>query len=305
MKKFIAMMVSLACLFLSACGENISKITPSSYEKGAFGEQLEKRPIRMINVNGELYYDSSLASDMTPRCGTLDGGLKKTVKDNEIPLKSGEANFEIDGYQSATSITKEINIDGEWVIFKKYDTYGRTLDGLKYCYYIKGHLNNAAIDSEIIVLSAEEDVTFNDVFEPLLSSQASVEAGIGKTLHNPILHDKWGIFFYADDVTPTGLTLQIEQFGGNPTGDLQTGSFFSLEKSVDNEWQEIEMNRLINWHSIAYIIKKNDITELEVDWEFTHGKLEPGFYRLHKKVMDFRAAGDFDEDTYEVYFTIE
>lgn len=28
--------------------------------KGQFGEQLEKRTVRMFNVNGELYYDSGL-----------------------------------------------------------------------------------------------------------------------------------------------------------------------------------------------------------------------------------------------------
>ena len=30
--------------------------------------------------------------------------------------------------------------------------------------------------------------------------------------------DQWGIRMYAQDVTPTGLTLKIEQSGGNPTG---------------------------------------------------------------------------------------
>ncbi len=312
MKKLLAIFLSLSCLFLSACGENVSEINsfnqnPSSYEKGTFGEQLEKRPVRMINVNGELYYDSGLVSDMTPRCGTLDGALKKTVKENEIPLKSGEANFEIDGYQSATSITKEVPIDGEWVIFKKYDTYGRTLDGLKYCYYIKGHLNNAAVDSEIIVLSAEEDVTFNDVYEPLLSSQATVEAGIGKTIHNPILHDKWGVYLYADDVTPTGLTLKIEQFGGNPSGSLEFGAAYTLEKTVDDEWQPVETitGDPLVWNMLGYSIKMNDVTEIKIDWQYGYGELKAGYYRLKKEIMDFRAAGDFDEETYTVYFTIE
>ena len=86
----------------------------------------------MFNVDGDLYYDSGLVSKNSSRCGTMDGALKKAVKENEIPLKSGEANFEADGYQLATSITKEVNIDGKWVIFKKYDSYGNLVKEIVY-----------------------------------------------------------------------------------------------------------------------------------------------------------------------------
>ena len=273
----------------------------------AIGEQYEKRPVRVFNVDGELYYDSGLVSDMTPRCGTLDGELKKTVGENEIPQKSGEANFEADGYQNATGITKEVNIDGEWVIFKKYDTYGNSLDGLRYCHYIKGRLNNAAVDSEIIVLSEKEEITFNDTYSPLLSAQYPIENGKGKVLHNRISTDKWGITLRADDVTSTGLSLKIEQFGGNPSGELQIGEWFDIEKTVNDQWQEVSTNPLIDyaWHTIAYGICDNDITELTVDWEWLYGKLSPGFYRLSKEIMDFKGAGDYDKKIYQVYFSIK
>ncbi len=320
MKRIITLTIIMNCLLLTACnnasigiiggadgptaiivGENNGTV------KGQFGEQLEKKPVRMFNVDGDLYYDSGLISENTPRCGTMDGKLKKTVKENEIPLKSGEANFDIDGYQRATSITKEVNIDGEWVIFKKYDLYDHTLDDLKYCFYIKGHLNNAAVDNEIIVLSEKEDITFNDVYEPLLSSQLNAGADIGKTLHNPILHDKWGITLYADDVTPKGMTLKIEQFGGNPSGTLEYGAAYTLEKTVNDEWQPVETitGEPLVWNALAYMVKMNDITEMNINWEYGYGELKPGFYRLKKEIMDFRAPGDYDKETYEVYFTIE
>ncbi len=320
MKRMLIISLLLYSLLLTACnnasigviggadGPTSIYVSGDTHKiKGQFGEQLEKKPVRMINIDGELYYDSGLVSDTVPRCGTLDGELKKTVKENEIPLKSGAANFAAEGYQNATGITKEVNIGGEWVIFKKYDTYGRMLEGLKYCYYIKGHLNNAALDSEIIVLSEDEDITFNDVYEPLLSSQSTAGAGIGKTLHNPILNDKWGITFYFDDLTPTGLTLKIEQFGGNPSGELQMGAAYFLETTVDDEWQEVKTitGEPLVWNSMAYMVKKNDITEMNIDWRYAYGELKPGFYRLKKEIMDFRAAGDYDKETYEVYFTIE
>ena len=320
MKRIISLSLIMCSLFLTACnntsigviggadgptaifvGENNGKV------KGQFGEQLEKKPVRMFNVDGDLYYDSGLVSENTPRCGTMDGNLKKTVKENEIPLKSGEANFEIDGYQHATSITKEVNIDGEWVIFRKYDLYDDALDGLKYCYYIKGHLNNAAVDSEMIVLSDYANVTFNDIHDSLLSSQYPSGTAKGATHFNYITSDKWGITLRAEDVTPKGLTLKIEQFGGNPTGELQTGAPYFLETTVNDEWQPVETitGEPLTWNALAYMIKMNDITEMNINWEYAYGELKPGYYRLKKEFMDFRTPGDFDKETYEVYFTIE
>ena len=320
MKRIITLSLMMCCLLLTACNNTSIGVIggadgPTTIYvgknngtvKGQFGEQFEKKPVRMFNVDGVLYYDSGLVSEMTPRCGTMDGNLKKAFKENEIPLKSGEANFEIEGYQNATSITKEVNIDGKWVIFKKYDLYDYTLDGLKYCHYIKGHLNNAAVDSEIIVLSEKEEITFNDVYEPLLSSQLNAGEENGKILHNRKLTDKWGITLYAEDVTPKGMTLKIEQFGGNPSGTLEYGAAYFLETTVNDEWQPVETTtgEPLVWNMLAYSVKMNDISEININWEYGYGELKPGYYRLKKEFMDFRAPGDFDKETYMVHFTIE
>ncbi|MBE7027300.1 MAG: sodium ion-translocating decarboxylase subunit beta [Ruminococcaceae bacterium] len=319
MKRNLIISLLLLCLSLTACnstsigiiggadgptamfvGENKETL------KGQFGKQLEKRPIRMFNVDGELYYDSGLISENVPRCGTMDGALEKTVKENEIPLKSGEANFEAGGYQNATSITKEAIVDGKWVIFKKYDTYSRALDGLKYCYHIKGRLNGGVVDSEMIVLSEDEDVTFDDVYAPLLSS---VKLGDrkGRVEQNFLNADKWGLILYADDITPNGMTLKIEQFGAKPSGELQTGAAYYLETMIDDEWQEVKTitGEPLVWNSLAYMIKKNDITQMNIDWRYAYGQLKPGYYRLKKEFMDFRSAGDYDIETYEMDFVIE
>ena len=200
MKKFLIISIIICSLSMAACQSSdigviggadgaTSIIVGKNVDngiKGKFGEQYEKRPVRMINVDGVLYYDTGEASKMVPRCGTLDGSLFMWGKENEIPLKSGGANFEADGYQNAANDTKEINIDGEWIIFKKYDTMGKEIKGLKYCHYIKGRLNNASKDSELIVLSEKEDVTFSDVYEPLLSSQYPAGTHKGQIMHNII-----------------------------------------------------------------------------------------------------------------------
>ena len=118
MKRFILLSLVICSLILTACQRDLPLIETvdigeQGVIKGQFGEQLEKKPIRMFNVDGDLYYDSGLANDEVKKCGTMDGKLKKAGKENEIPLKSGDANFEIEGYQNATSITKEVNIDGK------------------------------------------------------------------------------------------------------------------------------------------------------------------------------------------------
>jgi len=313
MKQITLLIMLMCCVFLSSCADIGDSLIVGAdnpieiYVKGQFGEQYEKRPIKMINIDGVLYFDTGIVSDMSFRCGTMDRLLKKTVNENEIPKNSGEANFDAEGCQNATNITKEVNIDGKWIIFKKYDTYGRIFDDLKYCHYIKGRLNNAAADSEVVVLSTNEDVTFNDVYEPYLSSQFIPNEDSGRVHHNRIYNDKWGVMLYANKVTKKGLTLRIEQFGGNPTGELSTGEWFKLEKTTDDGWQEVQTNPLIDfaWNSIAYKINKNDITTIDVEWEWLYGELKPGYYRLSKEVMDFRASGDFDKEIYQVHFTIE
>ncbi len=314
MKRFFALTIIACGLLLAACNSTSVGVIggadgPTSiYVKGQFGEQYEKKPIRMFNIDGYLYYDSGLVSDMTPRCGTMDGELKKTVAEGEIPQNSGEANFETDGYQHATSITKEVNVDGEWVIFKKFNPeHTKGIGQLKYGFYIKGHLNNAAIDSELVVLTDNKDITFSAVYEPLLSSQLDAGKDNGLVVFDHIVSgDKWGLTLYANDVSKTGMTIKYEQFGGNPAGELQTGAWYKIETVANGEWQDVKA-KIDNpvWNMIAYTINKNDITEYEMNWEFLYGELPPGEYRLGKEIADFRVAGDYDEEIYYVYFTIE
>lgn len=313
MKKIFLLSV-VSCLLLTSCASSDVGIIGGAdeptdiYVKGQFGEQYEKKPIRMFNIDGDLYYDSGIVSEMEPRCGTMDGNLKKTVEEGEIPQNSGDANFEADGYQHATSITKEVNINGEWIIFKKFKPeLASKIGKLKYCFYIKGHLNNAAIDSELVVLTDNKDITFSEVYEPMLSSQLDAGKDNGIVVFDHITSgDKWGLTLYADNVTSKGMTIRYEQFGGNVSGELETGAWYKIEKMVDGNWVDAEA-KIDNpvWNMVAYMIKKNDITEYEVNWEFLYGELPPGGYRLGKEISDFRVAGDYDKEIYYAYFTIE
>ncbi len=276
--------------------------------RGQFGVQYEKKAIKMFNINGDLYYDSGLVSNTPLRGVVMDGEFIKTVEENEIPLKSGEANFEADGYKNATDITKKVKFDNKWLIFKKYDAYEESLDGLKYCYYIKGHLNNAAIDTEIIALSEYEDVTFNDIYDPMLSSQFTVGSANGKLHYNILSTDEWGITLYYDKLTPSRIRLKFEQFGDISYGRFLTGDPFWIEVMEDGKWKSADMTKegkTAGWAGAAYEIKKNDVTYRVINWEIRYGKLSPGFYRIKKEVSYTRIPGEDDTKVYEVYFSIE
>lgn len=114
--------------------------------------------------------------------------------------------------------------------------------------------------------------------------------------------DEWGITLSVKDVTATGATIVFSQSGGNPTGELDTGSYYRLEH--ENENMAFIVEGEVVWTAEAYMIRKDGKTEMKVNWEWLYGTLEPGTYRIVKQVMDFRGPGDFDEKEYSAEFTI-
>ncbi len=116
----------------------------------------------------------------------------------------------------------------------------------------------------------------------------------------------WGLTLSVEDVTPYGLTLVCTQSGGEPTGELQTGSDYNLIVLKDGTWQEVPtIIEDYGWTAEAYLIAKNDVREFEIKWEWLHGKLPAGTYRLVKSFMDFRETGNYDTFDYWVEFEIK
>lgn len=114
--------------------------------------------------------------------------------------------------------------------------------------------------------------------------------------------DDWGITLSVKNVTANGATVVFKQSGGNPSGELNTGSYYRLEHK--NEEMAFIFEGETAWTSEAYMIPKDGEVEMEVNWQWIYGTLEPGTYRIVKEVMDFRAPGDFDEKEYSAEFTI-
>lgn len=108
------------------------------------------------------------------------------------------------------------------------------------------------------------------------------------------------------NISPTGVTLVFNQYNKEaPTGELEFGADYAIERLTDGKWEAlpgpVEGSESENYafNDVAYLIKPESKMEKEVDWEWLHGPLSPGNYRIKKVVYDFRGTGDFDE--YMIY----
>ncbi len=118
---------------------------------------------------------------------------------------------------------------------------------------------------------------------------------------------EWGVTLSAKDVTPVGLTIVCTQEGGEPTGELDTGSYYVIQKYENGEWTDVEwlpQEYDVAWTAEAWVIPMNDTVEWEVEWKWLYGELPAGKYRIGKEIMDFRGAGDFDQELHYAEFEL-
>lgn len=123
-----------------------------------------------------------------------------------------------------------------------------------------------------------------------------------------LLPDAWGLTLTAKDVIPTSCTLVFTQSGGNPTGQLETGSPFVIEQYKNGEWTELKTiypeDDPIFWTDESWLIDKNNSVEFKEGWKAIYGELPAGKYRISKEIFDCRGPGDNDKKTYYAYFEI-
>ena len=115
----------------------------------------------------------------------------------------------------------------------------------------------------------------------------------------------WGLTLAAQDVTSTGMTLVCTQSGGTPTGELQTGSEYTLLRLQNGVWEPLPyVAENVAWTMEAYMIVPGQTSEWTICWEGVYGSLPPGSYRIGKSFQDFRAPGDFDSATFYADFAV-
>ncbi len=123
-----------------------------------------------------------------------------------------------------------------------------------------------------------------------------------------IFEENWGVTLTIDNITPTSASIVCTQAGGEPTGELQTGSWYIIENwTQENGWKEVEhvLQGELAWTMEAWAIRKDSKSEWSVNWKWLYGELPPGKYRIGKEIVDFRKSGDYDSFAYWTEFEIK
>ena len=254
-------------------------------------------------------------------------GCKENGKHDSV-VETFEKTAVTDPYEEWIMHTYYKLSDGTWSVDIEGNETG-TVETLFYQYRIVLHdtMPNAEVSSNYIILSNRNDITFREAFMASgLSSNMDdyftkdeavfVSSWVGplETNHpqkDPdtiyVLGDEseWGIELQVTNISPEGLTIECTQSGGNPSGELQTGSYYIVEKETEGGWEPVPyLLDSVGWTEEAWIIPKNDTVTWEVDWEWLYGELSAGDYRIGKEIMDFRGPGDYDKQMLYAEFGI-
>lgn len=233
-----------------------------------------------------------------------------------------------DSYEEWIMHTYHKLSDGTWSV-DILDAETGDVEALRYLYRIVLHdtMPNAEVDSNYIILSNRNDITFHEAFMAsgissnmndyftrdeavFVSSWAGpLEINHPEKEPNTIYvignENEWGIELQVTNISSKGLTIECTQSGGKPSGELQTGSYYVVEKKTDGGWEPLKyLLDNVGWTSEAWIIPKNDTVAWEVDWEWLYGELPAGEYRIGKEITDYREPGDYDSQMYYIEFGI-
>lgn len=84
------------------------------------------------------------------------------------------------------------------------------------------------------------------------------------------------------NVSPSGAAVVIKDTNKNP---YKYEEWYEIETKISNKW--VKVNPVIKeygFNLVEYNVNENNEVEFKIDWEWLYGKLEPGNYRLLKRV---------------------
>lgn len=98
-------------------------------------------------------------------------------------------------------------------------------------------------------------------------------------------------------LTKSGATIIITDVSGK---NNVYGTPYRIDKLENGTWKELDVVVKGNygWTSIGYYVGEDNKLELDINWEWLYGKLEPGTYRLVKNTAK-------NKYYFSVEFTIE
>lgn len=127
------LLVLTLTLSLAACGKDTPVISddPGSGEPDTIvTEPVELKP--MVVVNGTLYYSTGRESDITARCGVMDGEIDKSVDSTAVPTEEGQSNFGTGyGYQWVSETEIDVCMEGKWMRFECSDASASFADNVE------------------------------------------------------------------------------------------------------------------------------------------------------------------------------
>ena len=145
-------------------------------------------------------------------------------------------------------------------------------------------------DSWISYMWEEADT----ILDTLKFDPGKTEGGIGQYISDSEV-EALGLMMSVSNVTPSGLTVHFRQYDDKNTGELIYGEDYTLEKLEGEKW--VAVPTIIDngvFTDIGYNIPKNGEAEIETNWEWLYGKLEPGTYKITKTVLDSGASSEGD-----------
>lgn len=261
--------------------------------------------------------------------GTYVVKIEFPVTKDTTVLETFEKRNVNDSYDEWVQHTYYKMSDGTWRVDVVNEENGIVeTSSYKYRLVFHGRMPNAAVDSNFILLSNRTDITFRQVYmasgfssnmDDYFSREEAVfvSSWLGELETNHPQRDKdtvyiiesendWGIELNVSHLTASGLTIECTQSGGNPSGELQTGSYYVVERKTDEGWESVDyLIENVGWTEEAWTIPKEETVKWEVDWEWLYGKLPEGHYRIGKEIMDFRGTGDYDIVLLYAEFTLE
>lgn len=97
----------------------------------------------------------------------------------------------------------------------------------------------------------------------------------------------WGITLYAQDITPTGMTLITNQKDGNFSGELEYDTCYRLQVLQGGEWNSVPELIDSACPLEADSVWLHGSWRHSLDWERHYGALAPGHYRFVRGFIEF------------------
>lgn len=180
MKQKLSILFLLCCVFVSGCSSkeaaSIEVIggadEPTQISITSDKKQDDKKAVRMVRIDDEVYYDSGKESEIERRCGVMDGEITSAVDKFSIPTKNNQSNFDKEfSYQIGAENTIEVLIDDTWMVFDKVKA-DKDISQYKYGFELKGTMPNAKGESKWIVFTNDKELTFEKASKCLYSSDS-------------------------------------------------------------------------------------------------------------------------------------